>query len=85
MSRPDDPEGRESVWARAEREMREEGKRESRPVLVIWAGFLLASIPTLAYGIGRPLSEAAFWVVICCALGLAIAGLVWSWSSRRKL
>jgi hypothetical protein len=34
--------------------------------------------------VNEELTGAAFWVVVCIALGLAVAGLVLAWSRRRR-
>jgi hypothetical protein len=75
VSKPDGADGRESVWARIERENREDAKRARGPLAVMWTGFALLAIPNLAPVFGHRLPAVAFWAVICLSVGLGTAGL----------
>lgn len=84
MISPDDFEDTDSVWARLEREDREDAKRASRPLMLIWTGVFLVSLPGLTRLLGEPLEGAAFWVVIGVGLGLGLVGLIGYRSSRPR-
>lgn len=58
MRQPDHPEGRESIWARLEREDREEVKRDFWPLLIRTV-ILYFLIPVLAEEVGWPLPRGA--------------------------
>ena len=77
VSKPDGADGQESVWARLEREGREDAKRARGPQMLIWTAFTLSSIAILVPTLGLP--DAAFWAVISLALSLTIAGLIGYW------
>ncbi len=83
MSRPDDPGGQESIWARLEREDREDAKRTRGPLVLTLGGVSLVNLANLAR-VNQVLTGAAFWFVVCIAVGLAVAGLVLAWSRRRR-
>ena len=84
MSKPDDPKGQESVWARLEREDREDTKRNFWPLLLVRTAILWFLVPSLAELVGRPLPRVAFWVSICFTLGQLLVGWLGYRSNRRR-
>lgn len=83
MSKPDDPEGQESVWARLEREDREDAKRNFWPLVLFRTAIFWFALPVLADAFGRPLPPAAFWLIIRFAPGQLLAGWLLYRSNRR--
>ena len=84
MSKPDDREGRESVWARIEREDREDAERNFWPLLLIRTALLWFLLPNLAELSGRPLPHMALWVGSCLSLVQLLVGSLWYRSNRRR-
>jgi hypothetical protein len=83
VSKPEDPEGQESVWARLEREDREDAKQHFRPLMLIRTAVLWPVLPVLAGAFGRPLPLAALVVVFSFAFGQLTAGWLLYRSNRR--
>ncbi|MGY2064363.1 hypothetical protein [Blastococcus sp. SYSU DS0619] len=84
MSRPEGPEGRESVWARIEREDREDAERNFWPLMLIRTAILWFLLPSLVELFGRPLPRMALWVASCLTLVQLLVGWLWYRSNRRR-
>ena len=85
MSKPDDPEGQESVWARLEREDREDAKRNFWPLLLIRSAILYFLIPVLAEALGwAPPRGPVLSVVGFLAGGQLLVGWLLYRSNRRR-
>lgn len=87
MAAPEDsdPPAGQSIWARLERQDRQEAERAKGPLSLMWMGILLVNAPTLARVVGfedLPTGVLAAFVVI--GLALAVAGFVLLRSVRRK-
>ena len=83
MSRADDPEGQESIWARLEREDREDAKRDFWPLLLIRTAILYFLIPVLAEALGWPRGPVLL-VVVFLAGGQWLVGWLLYRSNRRR-
>jgi hypothetical protein len=85
VSKPDDLEGHESVWARLEREDREDAERNFWPLLLIRTAILYFLIPVLAEALGWPLPRGPVLVVVgCLAGGQLLVGWLLYRSSRLR-
>ena len=85
MSRPDDPEGQESIWARLEREDREDAKRNIGPLLLIRTAILYFLIPALAEAFSWPLPRGPVLLVVgFLAGGQLLVGWLWYRSNRPR-
>jgi hypothetical protein len=83
VSTPDGPESKESIWARLEREDREDAKRVFWPLMVIQTAILWFLLPNLVELFGRPLPDLARWVSYCLGLVHFAVGSLWYRSKRR--
>jgi len=81
VSNRDDPEGQESVWARLEREDREDAERNFWPLLLIRTAILYLLIPILAEAFGWRLPRGP----VLLAVGLLAGGqLLVGWILYRS-
>ncbi len=85
MSKPDSPEGHESVWGRLEREDREDAERNFWPLLLIRTAILYLLIPVLAEASGWALPRVPVLLVVgLLAAGQLLVGWLLYRSNRRR-
>jgi hypothetical protein len=85
VSRSDDLEGEESVWARLERGDREDAERNFWPLLLIRTAILYFLIPVLAKALSWPLPRGPVLLVVgFLAGGQLLVGWLLYRSSRRR-